>query len=363
MPGAQSGARRFFPPACWKIDPVEGHRFEANMYRLCGSALIKLTSVAVLATLLLLMVFPQPVQSNPSAQSNPDEYQISVNVGLVVLPVVVTNGKGKEISGLGEDSFHVYEDGRPQQISFFEPEDVPVTVGLVIDNSGSMRSKRPEVGAAAEEFARSSNPDDQMFVVNFNQRVSMGLPKGVPFTSDLQQLLDAVSETRAVGNTALYDGVAVALEHIKAGTANRKTLIVISDGDDNASRTSLPTLLKQAEASNTQIYTLGVFDEMFSGSHSGSVLKRLARATGGKAYFPDSPTQIAGICKQIAQNLRHQYTIGYVSSNPNPGGKYHTIRVTASGAGGGKLYVSTRAGYSAPSEQQSALLSPTKAAL
>jgi len=191
----------------------------------------------------------------------------------------------------------------------------------------------------------------------------MGLPKGVPFTSDLQQLLDAVSSTRAVGNTALYDGVAAALEHIKAATASRKALIVVSDGDDNASRTNFPTLLKQAEASNAQIYALGVFDEMFSGSHSGSVLKHLSKATGGKTYFPDSPTQIAGICMQIAQNLRHQYTIGYVSSNPNPGGKYHTIRVTASGAGGGKLYVSTRTGYSAPSELQSALLAPTKAAL
>jgi Ca-activated chloride channel family protein len=333
------------------------------MYSRCSSGLIRLASVAVLAILLLLIVFPQAVQSNPAAQSNPDEYQISVNVGLVVLPVDVTNGKGKEVSGLGEDSFHVYEDGRPQQITFFEPEDVPVTVGLVIDNSGSMRSQRPEIAAAAEEFARSSNPDDQMFVVNFNQRVSMGLPKGVPFTSDLQQLLDAVSSPRAVGNTALYDGVAVALEHIKAATASRKALIVISDGDDNASHTSFPVLLKQAETSNTQIYALGVFDEMFSGPHSGSVLKRLSKATGGKTYFPDSATQIAGICKQIAQNLRHQYTIGYVSNNPTAGGKYHSIRVTAIAASGGKLYVSTRAGYSVATEQQSALLSPTKDSL
>ncbi len=328
-------------------------------------------NIAVLVVLFSLMAFTlsaqsnpaNPQQSNPSTPQNPDEYQISVNVGLVVLPVIVTNHKGKEVSGLAEDKFQVYEDGRPQQISFFEPEDVPVTVGLVIDNSGSMRSKRPDVAASAEAFARSSNPDDQMFVVNFNQRVYMGLPRDVPFTSDLQQLLDAVTKTPASGNTALYDGLSAALTHIKAGTGGRKALIVISDGDDNSSRISLAALLKQAEGSDTQIYTLGIFDEMFSGSHSGDVLKRLAKATGGKAYFPDSPAQIAGICQRIAGELRHQYTLGYVSSNPQQGGKYHSIRVTVNGPGNREYRVSTRSGYLAPPEAQPAPPPPTKASL
>jgi VWFA-related protein len=325
--------------------------------------LIKFPAIAALVILSLLIIYPGSVHSNPQSQTNPDEYQISVNVGLVVLPVIVTNRRGKEVAGLGESRFHVYEDGRPQQISFFAPEDVPVTVGLVIDNSGSMRTKRPDVTAAAEAVARSSNPDDQMFVVNFNQRVYMGLPAGVPFTSDLQQLLDAVSRTSAAGNTALYDGLSAALNHIKAGTGGRKALILISDGEDNASSTSFAALLTQAEASNAQIYTLGVFDEMFSGSHSGNVLKRLAKATGGKSYFPDSPTQIAGICQQIAGQLRHQYTVGYVSSNPNSGGKYHTIRVTVNGPGDSELHVSTRAGYLAPSDAQPASPTPAKASL
>ena len=332
------------------------------MFRLCDAGMGKLPRVAALALLISLTSFPTPAQGHSSGQPNPDDYRISVDVGLVVLPVIVTDRKGKVVSGLGAESFHVFEDGRPQQIALFEPEDVPVTVGLAIDNSGSMRSKRPEVAAAAVEFAQSSNPQDQMFVVNFNQTVSMGLPKGVPFTSDVTQLLGAVSRNRAFGNTALYDGLAVALEHLKAGTANRKALIVISDGGDNASRLSFPELLKRAEASNAQIYTLGVYDEMYSGEDLG-VLKRLAKVTGGKPYFPESPTQITGICQQIARDLRHQYTLGYHPSNPTPGDRYHIIRVTATATGNGRLHVSTRAGYLMPSAPQTAPPVPAKASL
>ncbi len=202
-----------------------------------------------------------------------------------------------------------------------------------------------------------------MFVVKFNQRVSLGLPKGMAFTHDLQQLLNAVSRTPAAGNTALYDGLAVALRHAGAGTASRKALILISDGDDNASRLSYQALLKRAEASNVQIYTLGVFDQMYSGNHSGRVLKRLAKVTGGKAYFPESAAQIPAICQQIARDLRHQYTLGYHPSNPGLAGAYHAIRVTARGEGDRTLRVYTRAGYVMPPEPQGAAPLPAKGSL
>ncbi len=319
--------------------------------------LSKIIRAGFLALFTLLMATPPTAECQSLQSSNPDEYQISVNVGFVLLPVVVTNRKGKEVSGLGENDFHVYEDGRLQQISFFEPEDVPVRVGLIIDNSGSMRSKRPEVTAAAEQFAKSSNPDDQLFVVNFNQRVSMGLPKGMPYTSDLQTLLDAVTKNPAAGNTALYDAVAAGLDHMKSDSTTRKALILITDGEDNASRTKLADLLKKAEASNTEIYSLGVFDESFSGSHSGNVLKRLSKVTGGKAYFPQSPAEIVGICTQIARNLRHEYTLGYVSNNPNASGRYHAIRVTVNRPGNADLRVSTRSGYTMPSGPQTSAVS------
>jgi VWFA-related protein len=323
------------------------------MFRLCASGRGKLLVVAVITIFISLISFPQHVGGQAANPPDPDEYRISVDVGLVVLPVVVTDSKGKAVSGLGADSFQVFEDGRPQQIALFEAEDVPVTVGLVIDNSGSMRAKRPEVEAAAVEFAHSSNPHDEMFVVNFNQRVSLGLPKGVAFTNDVHQLLDAVSRNPASGNTALYDGLAAALEHAKSGTANRKALILISDGGDNASRLSLQAILKRAQASNAEIYTIGVFDKNFEGDDSGA-LKRLAKATGGKAYFPESPTQITEICQQIAQDLRHQYTIGYHPSNPNLSGSYHAVRVTAKATGDSRLHVSTRQGYLMPSEPTTA---------
>jgi VWFA-related protein len=331
------------------------------MFKLCRSGMGKLLRVAVFAMLIALTGSPTPEQGKSSDHPDPDEYRISVDVGLVVLPVIVTNRKGKAVSGLGEGSFHVFDNGRPQQITFFEPEDVPVTVGLVIDNSGSMGAKRPEVVAATEEFAKSSNPHDEMFIVNFNQWVSMGLPKGVPFTSDLQQLQNAASRTPAYGNTALYDGLAAALEHLQMGTASRKALIVITDGGDNASRLSFHELLKRAETSSAQIYTLGVFDKNYSGEDP-SVLKRLAKVTGGKAYFPQSASQITGICQGIARDLRDQYTLGYHPSS-RTSGKYHAIRVTAKAIGEGRLHVSTRAGYLISSEPQAALPAPAKADL
>jgi VWFA-related protein len=336
------------------------------MNRIRSSA--SLNGFTALAAAIAFTAFsPAPAAGQTPAQSNPDEFQISINVGMVMLPVVVTNHKGEEISGLAEDDFHVYEDGRLQRITFFEPEDVPVRVGLVIDNSGSMRSKRPEVAAAAGQFAKTSNPDDQLFVVNFNQRVSLGLPKGVAFTSNLQALLDAVSRNPASGDTALYDAVAAALDHLKADstTTTRKALILITDGEDNASHMNLQALVKKAAASNTEIYSLGVFDENFSGSHSGSALKRLSKVTGGKAFFPQSPQEIVGICQQIAQDLRHEYTIGYVPTNPADSGKFHQIRVSVNGPRKNMaLRASTRSGYvTSPAPQASVSQAPSKASL
>ena len=319
-----------------------------------------IVSLAALALLIPFAGFSRPEQSQPPA--DPESYRIAVDVGLVVLPVIVTDRRGKAVSGLDENNFHVFDDGRPQEITFFAAEDVPVTVGLVVDESGSMRSKRPEVIAAAEEFARSSNPQDQMFVVNFNQTISMGLPNDVPFTSNVQDLLSAISRSLAAGNTALYDGVAQALTHLKAGTGSRKALIVISDGGDNASSLKFQSLLHRAEASNAQIYTIGIFDQSFAGQDS-AVLTRLARVTGGKAYLPQSPSQIPGICQQIARELRNQYTLGYRPSQPNSGGGYHAIRVTAAARGDGRLRVSTRAGYIMPSEPPQSTPPLSKASL
>jgi VWFA-related protein len=298
---------------------------------------------------LLLSTSAKSLQVNPSPPNDADEYRISVSVGLVVLPVTVTDRKGEFVPGLKPQDFHVYEAGRLQQITFFEPEDVPVTVGLVVDNSGSMGPKRPSVIAASLAFVRSSNSQDQMFVVNFNQKVSLGLPKSIPFTSDLQQLQGALSKNPAFGNTALYDAIAAALLHVKAGTRDKKALIVVTDGGDNASRMKFSDLLKMAESSNATIYTIGILDQAYS-DQNPKVLRQLSKVTGGRAYFPESVAEVFNASKQISQDLRRQYTIGYIPTDRAPDGKYRALRVTAKAAGKGKLNVRTRTGYVIPLE-------------
>lgn len=290
---------------------------------------------------------------NGAPPGNGDRYTISVHVGLVVLPVTVTNRRGDFVTGLHADNFQVYEAGRPQPITLFEPEDVPVTVGLVVDNSGSMGSKRPGVVAASLAFVKSSNPGDEMFVVTFNQRVSLGLPKSVPFTSDLRLLRSALAKNPPSGNTALYDAVAAGLQHLKAGTGERRVLIVVTDGGDNASHIKLQDLLRLAESSNTVIYTIGILDQSYS-DENPKVLKQLAKATGGEAYFPESVSEVSSIAEQIASDIRRQYTIGYVPASLAADGNYRAVRVKVTAAGNGRLHVRTRAGYLMPPATASA---------
>ena len=190
--------------------------------------------------LIVLICFGLSQQNSQAAPSHQDGYTIRTSVDLVVLRATVRDGKGAPVAGLGKEDFQVFEDKVPQQIESFSHEDVPVTVGLVIDNSSSMGSKRSDVINAALAFARSSNPEDQVFVVNFNEHVLMGLPGNVPFTSNQQQLETALSKNKADGLTALYDAIAVALEQLKKGKWDKKVLIVISDGGDNASKHTIP---------------------------------------------------------------------------------------------------------------------------
>jgi Ca-activated chloride channel homolog len=312
-----------------------------------------LVSVGFVAALPLFLVLISTITAGDQlhpGNEDPGSYTISVNVGLVILPVFVTDGRGDSVSGLQANDFHLYEDGHRRSITLFEPEDVPATVGLVVDNSASMRAKREEVNAAGLAFAQSSNPLDQMFVVNFSSLVTLGLPPDTPFTNNVQQLDAALSKNPPRGNTALYDGIAVALEHLKSGKGGRKALIVVSDGEDNSSQISLSELLTRVRASNAVIHTIGILDSSDSRDNP-RVLKLLAKMTGGNSYFPTSASQVTAICKEIAQNIRHQYTLGYSSADDEQG-RYHTIRVTAKAAGMKGLRVRTRAGYVIPSQAE-----------
>jgi VWFA-related protein len=265
----------------------------------------------------------------------------------VVLHATVQDHKNVLVSGLGREAFRVYEDGVLQEIRHFSHEDVPVTVGLVVDNSGSMRTKRQHVIAAAVAFARSSNPQDQIFVVNFNEKVSFGLPSNVPFTDNVAQLQAALSRIDADGETALYDAVAASLERLEKGSRDKKVLVVISDGGDNASKHSLGQIRAMAGHPGAIIYTIGIFDEQ-DGDRNPHVLRQLAKETGGEAFLPESVDEVVPICERIARDIRNQYTIAYVPTNRKQDGSYRNIRVLANAAGHARLSIRTRAGYYAP---------------
>jgi Ca-activated chloride channel family protein len=273
-------------------------------------------------------------------------FRIAVDINLVVFNVAVADGSGRPISLLRANDFTIVEENRLQKIAFFTAEEGAATVGLIIDNSGSMRAKRADVVNAALAFTRASRPDDEMFVVNFNETVYLGLPPTIKFTNDLYAIRSALLGTTADGLTALYDALAVGIEHLKTGTRDRKVLVVLSDGGDNASRRRLDEVLEIAKRSSATIYTIGIYDEDDLDRNPG-VLRRIAKLSGGRAYFPDSLSDLNGVWREIAGEIRNQYTIGYHSSNASHDGKYRKVKITAR-LSGRSLRVVTRDGYFAP---------------
>jgi Ca-activated chloride channel family protein len=307
-----------------------------------------------LPTLLLILLMGYAGHQVPPAPQDRDSgpLRISVDVALVVLHATVSDRQGGFVSDLGTRDFEVYEDGVLQSIRLFQNEDVPVTVGLVVDHSTSMRPKLAEVTAAARAFVRSSNREDEMFVVNFNEKVSLGLPGAMRFTDSTAELGDAIAATPTRGQTALYDAIAKGLEGLQAGSRDKKVLIVVSDGGDNKSTRDLAQVMELAGQSSAVIYTIGIFDESDEDRNPG-VLKRLAQATGGEAFLPDNLGEVVTICQRIARDIRHQYTIGYVPVKSTHDGTYHAIRVLARASGHhDKLSVRTRTGYIAGGEPQ-----------
>lgn len=289
---------------------------------------------------------PQPAQSNPT-----DQGTISVETALVVLPVRVTGSDGDFISGLTQEQFRVYENGRGQPITLFRQEDTAVTVGLVVDHSRSMAPKLPGISAAVSAFAQSSNPDDEMFVVDFSDKVSVELPGGKPFTSNPRELAQAVSAVSARGMTALYDAVAEGLNHLQLGRWDKKALIIVSDGGDNASGRKYADVLNLAHRSQAVIYAIVLIGA--SEEENPGILMRLCKDTGGLAFFPSGEQSVSDISKIIARDLREQYTLGFTPVK-RTGDAYRKIHVDVTAPGRSKLLVRTRAGYYAPPEKKRA---------
>jgi Ca-activated chloride channel homolog len=272
------------------------------------------------------------------------QFTISVDVDVALFNLTVLDDHGKTVSGLTAENFRIYEDGREQKVKIFQPEDSPATVGLVIDNSGSMGNKRSDVVTAALAFVNASHPDDEIFVVDFNHQAWLALPESIPFTGDTTELRKALLATRVEGTTALYDALSLALDHLKHGTLQRKALVLISDGADNASTTNFDTVQRMAEQSSATIYCVGIYDPYDRDKNPG-VLKRLAKLTGGEAFFPHQPSDLREIWPKIAGSIRGQYTIGYLSDDNTRDGAYRKVKITAFDKRGKPLEVRTRSGY------------------
>ena len=302
---------------------------------------------AIAYAVLLLIVLAgyagrQTVRAGQDDNSRP--FRVSIDVALVVLHATVSNQESGFVADLKEQDFKVYEAGVAQRIQHFSTEDLPVTVGLVIDHSTTMLPKLPEVITAARTFVRLSNRDDEMFVVNFADKPTLGLLRAVRFTADPAELERAIAAAPVEGETALYDAIARALDELQAGSRDRKALIVVSDGGDNASAHNLGQVMKLAGRSNAVIYTIGIYRQD-DPDRNPDVLRRLAQATGGESFLPGQTENVEAVCKRIARDMRHQYTIGYVPISLPPDGAYRAIRVEARAQGHGKLTVRTRTGY------------------
>jgi VWFA-related protein len=277
----------------------------------------------------------------------PEPFKLTTTAELVLLEVGVKDAAGERISNLTRDNFKVYEDGKQQKITQFASDDAPVTVGLVIDTSGSMRNKYNSVVTAALSFIAASNRQDEVFVVNFGDRVSSGLPGGVPFSADIQQLRTALSWSVPAGQTALYDAVVFSLQHLEKGRCAKKTLLLVSDGGDNRSSHSADETMRMVRESRATIYSIGIFTPN-EPDQNPALLRRLAHVSGGEAFFPEDLSTLSGICRQIATDIRTRYTIGYVPVRSGEQGALRKLKVTASSASGHKLIVHTRSGYVLP---------------
>jgi Ca-activated chloride channel homolog len=288
----------------------------------------------------------EPAAPAPLTREGKEGYVIRTNVEEVVLNATVLSGN-KIVEDLTRDDFQVFEDGVKQTLLSFQHTDLPVSIGLVIDNSGSMYRKRPSVNKSALDLVLASNPDDQAFVVNFSDEAFID----ADFTSDVNKLRDGLAHIDSKGGTALYDAVVASADHlVEQGTRPKQVLVLITDGEDNASTLNLEqTIHRVQELSGPVIYSIGLLfgDEMSRAEvrHARRALEMLSTETGGMAFFPKSMEEVDQIAAEVARDIRSQYTLGYRSTKPMDEPGFRRIEVKAEAKGMGALTVRTRTGY------------------
>lgn len=272
---------------------------------------------------------------------------ISVRTELVTVPVVVTDRHGHRITGLRQEDFHVFEEGRPQPVAIFHHGDAPITIGLVVDRSQSMRAKTASLLSAVSAVLRTARPDDELFAITFNDSVSFTLPAEHAFTRDATALSAALAATRSEGRTALYDGIAAGLRQLDRGRPDgARALVVVSDGGDNASRQRYSEIVATARQSNVVIYAIGLQSASDAqGEEDAGLLARLCRDTGGVAAFPTGEKGIAAASNDVARDLREQYTLGFTPGARTDGQAFRKIEVRVTRSGSAGYRIRARSGY------------------
>jgi VWFA-related protein len=288
-----------------------------------------------------------PPAQSPLGRDTRGQFTLQRDVEEVVLNATVVDDHGRFVSSLDKDNFKVFEDGVPQVIASFAHQDIPISLAILVDNSGSMRTKRQAVNESAIDLVKASNPDDESMIVNFADEAY----QDTELTSDIKKLQDGLSHIESKGGTALYDAVIASADYLtKAAKHPKQVILIITDGEDNASGSTLEETVRRIQ--NLQgpvVYSIGL---LFDDSGGGREARRAKRAlqllsdeTGGVAYFPKSLNQVDEIAGEVARDIRSQYTIGYHSTKPANQGGYRAVTVEAKAKGMGKLYVRTKRGY------------------
>jgi len=300
--------------------------------------------------LLLGQQSTKPMAVTPPQANSQDSGSaiFSSETRLVPLNVTVMDKSGHRVTNLPQSAFTVLENGVPQQIKIFRREDVPVSLGLIIDNSGSMRDKRQGVEAAALALVKDSNPQDEVFVVNFNDEAYLDTCQGSSsncFTNDVKVMQQALTRIDSRGGTAMRDAIRMSIDELKKGKRDKKVLLVVTDGNDNASLISIENLVRSAQQNDVLVYAIGLLSEedRKEAKKAKRAVDLLVESTGGQAFYPKDVSEVDKIAHEVAHDIRNQYTIAYTPVNEALDGTYRTIKVLVKGPG--NPVARTRSGY------------------
>jgi VWFA-related protein len=281
----------------------------------------------------------------------PEDFKIAVEVERVVLDVTVYDKDHRLVPGLDSESFRVLEDGVEQPILHLTQEDRPLTLGLVVDSSRSIGERRAEVIEGALRLAKLSHDRDDVFLISFNDSPQLRLARDSAFTKSPGMLREALLEMKPEGQTALYDGLIMALDELARGKWERQAAVIFSDGGDTASKATVKETVERVRRSNALVYAIGLAS-MDDPYRSPKVLKKLARASGGVAYFPEEASDLQGVCEAIANEMRSQYTLTYAPANPRHEGVYREIEIQLVEPDSKGWTVRAREGYYEPGGQE-----------